>query len=122
MGTPFTLLELYYFRAIQSYGDKYSPTHGGFEMVAFFQAVGEFLLIFTLSLILGSTLGIATALVFTNCLAIYKISTRILMTRNNLVPFLNINKKVDEIHSNPGFSSVGNVLVCVNVLHNFPHS
>ena len=32
-------------------------------MVAFFQAVGEFLLIFTSSLILGSTLGIATALV-----------------------------------------------------------
>lgn len=32
-------------------------------MVAFFQAVGEFLLIFTSSLVLGSTLGIATALV-----------------------------------------------------------
>jgi len=32
-------------------------------MVAFFQAVGEFVLIFTLSTILGSTLGIATALV-----------------------------------------------------------
>lgn len=51
------------FRAVQSYGDKYSANHGGFEMVAFFQAVGEFLLIFTLSLTLGSTLGIATALV-----------------------------------------------------------
>ncbi len=91
-------------------------------MVAFFQAVGEFLLIFTLSLILGSTLGIATALVLIYCLAIYKITARILMTQNNLIPFLNINEKVDEIYSNPGFSALGNVLVCVNVLHNFPHS
>ncbi|XP_032779420.2 sodium/hydrogen exchanger 9 isoform X2 [Daphnia magna] len=49
-------------RAIQSYAEKYNPNHGGFEMVAFFQAVGEFLLIFTSSLVLGSTLGIATAL------------------------------------------------------------
>lgn len=48
-------------RAIQSYSEKYNPDHG-FEMLAFFQAVGEFLLIFTLSTILGSTLGIATAL------------------------------------------------------------
>ena len=50
-------------RAIQSYSEKYNPNHGGFEIVAFFQAVGEFLLIFTLPLILGSTLGIATSLV-----------------------------------------------------------
>jgi len=49
-------------RAIQSYGEKYSPSNGGFEMVAFFQAVAEFVLIFTLSTILGSALGIATAL------------------------------------------------------------
>jgi len=57
-------LYLTHFRAIQSYSEKYNPNHSGFEMVAFFQAVGEFLLIFSLSLILGSTLGIATALVF----------------------------------------------------------
>jgi len=49
-------------RAIQSYSEKYNSNNGGFEVVAFFQAVGEFLLIFTLSTILGSALGIATAL------------------------------------------------------------
>ena len=56
-------IDYVFHRAIQSYGEKYSPSNGGFEMVAFFQAVAEFVLIFTLSTILGSALGIATALV-----------------------------------------------------------
>ncbi len=81
-------------------------------MVAFFQAVGEFLLIFTSSLILGSTLGIATALV--NIILRYS-HTRILLISNGL--FLTAY----EIHSNSGLSLAGNLPICFDVIHNFPH-
>lgn len=48
-------------RAIQNYGKHYSST-GGFELNAFFKALGNFGGIFMLSLLIGATMGCITAL------------------------------------------------------------
>lgn len=55
------MLNLSFFSSIQNYGKHYSST-GEFEMNAFFRAVGDFCSIFTLSLIIGATMGCVTAL------------------------------------------------------------
>ncbi|XP_068966803.1 sodium/hydrogen exchanger 6 isoform X6 [Bombus flavifrons] len=48
--------------AIQNYGERYQSGSGGFETVAFFQAFGDFVGIFSLSLFIGATMGCITAL------------------------------------------------------------
>lgn len=48
--------------AIQNYGKRYSST-GGFELTAFFQALGNFFSIFMLSLMIGALMGCLTALI-----------------------------------------------------------
>lgn len=50
------------FSAIQNYGERYQSGSGGFETVAFFQAFGDFVGIFSLSLFIGATMGCITAL------------------------------------------------------------
>ncbi|XP_008214679.1 sodium/hydrogen exchanger 7 isoform X5 [Nasonia vitripennis] len=49
--------------AIQNYGERYlTPGSNKFELVAFFQAMGDFVGIFSLSLFIGATMGCITAL------------------------------------------------------------
>ncbi|XP_046829558.1 sodium/hydrogen exchanger 6 isoform X8 [Vespa crabro] len=48
--------------SIQNYGERYQSGSGGFETVAFFQAFGDFVCIFSLSLFIGATMGCITAL------------------------------------------------------------
>ncbi|CAL7943484.1 unnamed protein product [Xylocopa violacea] len=48
--------------SIQNYGERYRSGSGGFETVAFFQAFGDFVGIFSLSLFIGATMGCITAL------------------------------------------------------------
>ncbi|XP_006612142.1 sodium/hydrogen exchanger 7 isoform X8 [Apis laboriosa] len=48
--------------SIQNYGERYQSGSGGFETVAFFQAFGDFVGIFSLSLFIGATMGCITAL------------------------------------------------------------
>lgn len=50
------------FSAIQNYGKHYSST-GGFELTAFFRALGDFFSIFMLSLMIGAAMGCLTALI-----------------------------------------------------------
>lgn len=52
---------LHYFSSIQKY-DKHYSSGGGFEAKAFFQSVGDFCRIFSLSLLIGAVMGCATAL------------------------------------------------------------
>ncbi|XP_015610126.1 sodium/hydrogen exchanger 7 isoform X10 [Cephus cinctus] len=47
--------------SIQNYGERYQSGSGGFETVAFFQALGDFVGIFSLSLFIGATMGCITA-------------------------------------------------------------
>lgn len=53
---------MFYCSAIQNYGERYQSGSGGFETVAFFQAFGDFVGIFSLSLFIGATMGCITAL------------------------------------------------------------
>lgn len=53
---------LIFFSAIQNYGEHYS-SGGEFETRAFFKSVGDFFGIFTLSLLIGATMGCVTALI-----------------------------------------------------------
>ncbi|KAL0105019.1 hypothetical protein PUN28_016563 [Cardiocondyla obscurior] len=48
--------------SIQNYAERYQSGSGGFETVAFFQAFGDFVEIFSLSLFIGATMGCITAL------------------------------------------------------------
>ncbi|XP_012278653.1 sodium/hydrogen exchanger 7 isoform X3 [Orussus abietinus] len=48
--------------SIQNYAERYQSGSGGFETVAFFQALGDFVGIFSLSLFIGATMGCITAL------------------------------------------------------------
>ncbi|KAH1023602.1 hypothetical protein HUJ04_012776 [Dendroctonus ponderosae] len=48
--------------SIQHYGKRYQLGTGGFEIKAFFQAVGDFCGIFMLSLLIGAAMGCITAL------------------------------------------------------------
>ncbi|XP_060515933.1 sodium/hydrogen exchanger 6 [Cylas formicarius] len=48
--------------SIQHYGKRYQLGTGGFEIKAFFQAVGDFCGIFMLSLLIGASMGCITAL------------------------------------------------------------
>ncbi|XP_030748629.1 sodium/hydrogen exchanger 7 isoform X4 [Sitophilus oryzae] len=48
--------------SIQHYGKRYQLGTGGFEIKAFFQAVGDFCGIFMLSLLIGAVMGCITAL------------------------------------------------------------
>ncbi|XP_066583068.1 sodium/hydrogen exchanger 6 isoform X3 [Prorops nasuta] len=48
--------------SIQNYGERYQSGSGGFETVAFFQSLGDFVGIFSLSLFIGATMGCITAL------------------------------------------------------------
>ncbi|XP_044013056.1 sodium/hydrogen exchanger 7 isoform X8 [Aphidius gifuensis] len=48
--------------SIQNYGTRYQTGSGGFETVAFFQAVSDFVGIFSFSLFIGATMGCITAL------------------------------------------------------------
>ncbi|XP_050461126.1 sodium/hydrogen exchanger 7 isoform X10 [Cataglyphis hispanica] len=48
--------------SIQNYAERYQSGSGGFETVAFFQAFGDFVGIFSLSLFIGATMGCITAL------------------------------------------------------------
>ncbi|XP_063992999.1 sodium/hydrogen exchanger 7 isoform X2 [Diachasmimorpha longicaudata] len=48
--------------SIQNYGTRYQTGSGGFETVAFFQALGDFIGIFSLSLFIGASMGCLTAL------------------------------------------------------------
>lgn len=54
--------KMYFFRAIQNYGEHYSST-GEFETYAFFQALSDFFGIFMLSLLIGALMGCLTALI-----------------------------------------------------------
>ncbi|XP_066248362.1 sodium/hydrogen exchanger 6 isoform X2 [Euwallacea similis] len=49
--------------SIQHYGKRYQLGTGGFEIKAFFQAVGDFFGIFMLSLLIGAVMGCITALI-----------------------------------------------------------
>lgn len=49
-------------RAIQNYGKHYASS-GGFELAAFFRALGDFCSIFMLSLMIGASMGCLTALI-----------------------------------------------------------
>ncbi|XP_050313259.1 sodium/hydrogen exchanger 7 isoform X1 [Anthonomus grandis grandis] len=49
--------------SIQHYSKRYQLGTGGFEMKAFFQAVGDFCGIFMLSLLIGAAMGCITALI-----------------------------------------------------------
>ncbi|XP_046993768.1 sodium/hydrogen exchanger 7 isoform X4 [Schistocerca americana] len=48
--------------AIQNYGERYQSGSGGFETDAFFRALGDFFVIFSLSLLIGTVMGCITAL------------------------------------------------------------
>ncbi|XP_014477754.1 PREDICTED: sodium/hydrogen exchanger 7 isoform X4 [Dinoponera quadriceps] len=48
--------------SIQNYAERYQSGSGGFETVAFFQAFGDFVGIFSLSLFIGAIMGCITAL------------------------------------------------------------
>lgn len=48
--------------AIQNYGKKYQSNDSEFETYAFFRALGDFIGIFTLSLLIGAVMGCVTAL------------------------------------------------------------
>ncbi|XP_020289197.1 sodium/hydrogen exchanger 7 isoform X5 [Pseudomyrmex gracilis] len=48
--------------SIQNYAERYQLGSGGFETVAFFQAFGDFVGIFSLSLFIGATMGCITAM------------------------------------------------------------
>ncbi|XP_008544710.1 sodium/hydrogen exchanger 6 isoform X2 [Microplitis demolitor] len=48
--------------SIQNYGARYQTGTGGFETLAFFQALSDFIRIFGLSLLIGATMGCITAL------------------------------------------------------------
>ncbi|XP_046414742.1 sodium/hydrogen exchanger 7 isoform X2 [Neodiprion fabricii] len=48
--------------SIQNYAERYQSGSGGFETWAFFQALGDFIRIFSLSLFIGATMGCVTAL------------------------------------------------------------
>lgn len=52
----------FHFSSIQNYAERYQSGSGGFETVAFFQAFGDFVGIFSLSLFIGATMGCITAL------------------------------------------------------------
>lgn len=52
---------IYICSSIQKY-DKHYSSSGGFEAKAFFQSVGDFCRIFSLSLLIGAVMGCATAL------------------------------------------------------------
>ncbi|GLG94919.1 Sodium/hydrogen exchanger [Gryllus bimaculatus] len=49
--------------AIQNYGERYQSGSGGFETNAFFRALGDFIGIFSLSLLIGALMGCLTAVV-----------------------------------------------------------
>lgn len=69
--------------AIQSYGKRYSST-GGFELTAFFQALGDFFSIFMLSLMIGAAMGCLTALIS---------FLRQMLTIDNIHPLTTIAKR-----------------------------
>ncbi|CAH1406227.1 unnamed protein product [Nezara viridula] len=48
--------------SIQNYGEQYQSGSGKFELEAFLRAVGDFVGIFSLSLLIGATMGCSTAL------------------------------------------------------------
>lgn len=50
------------YRAIQNYEKRYS-NDGGFEITAFLGAIGDFIGIFSLSLLVGAFMGCLTALI-----------------------------------------------------------
>lgn len=50
-------------RAIQNYGKKYQSNDSEFETYAFFRAFGDFIGIFSFSLIIGAFMGCVTALI-----------------------------------------------------------
>lgn len=50
------------YSSIQNYAERYQSGSGGFETVAFFQALGNFVGIFSLSLFIGASMGCLTAL------------------------------------------------------------
>lgn len=52
----------FHFSAIQNYG-KHNSNNGSFETAAFFKSLGDFFSIFTLSLLIGSSMGCVTALI-----------------------------------------------------------
>lgn len=53
---------LFVYRAIQNYEKRYS-NDGGFEITAFLGAIGDFIGIFSLSLLVGAFMGCLTALI-----------------------------------------------------------
>ncbi|KOC65499.1 Sodium/hydrogen exchanger 6 [Habropoda laboriosa] len=57
-----TTISAFVIGSIQNYGERYQSGSGGFETVAFFQAFGDFVEIFSLSLFIGATMGCITAL------------------------------------------------------------
>lgn len=64
------------FRAIQNYEKRYS-NDGGFEITAFLGAIGDFIGIFSLSLLVGAFIGCLTALI--------SFSTSILLTQIHFI-------------------------------------
>lgn len=57
------------YSSIQNYAEHYQSGSGGFEPVAFFMAVGDFVKIFSFSLIIGASMGCSTAMIsFVNIL------------------------------------------------------
>ena len=58
-------LFIYFFfcRSIQNYGKKYQSNDSQFETYAFFRAFGDFIEIFSFSLIIGAVMGCITALI-----------------------------------------------------------
>lgn len=57
------MLKGFCFRSIQNYAERYQSGSGNFETKAFFQAVGDFFGIFTLSLTIGALMGCITAVI-----------------------------------------------------------
>lgn len=53
--------------SIQNYAELYQSGSGGFESTAFFKALGDFVGIFMLSLMIGAVMGCITALISFSC-------------------------------------------------------
>ena len=56
-------MHFFLLRAIQNYGEQYTQGTGEFEIYAFFRALGDFVSIFMLSLLIGASMGCFTALI-----------------------------------------------------------
>lgn len=105
----------YFSSSIQNYAELYQSGSGGFESRAFFKALGDFVGIFMLSLMIGAVMGCITALIFFFVNAhTYKTYSLYILS---LIDLLN-----DEIYKSQRFPSFRICALCLNVLQHFSDS